>query len=62
MALTVLADSGCDDGTCPTFFLDDTTGDVYVRGYDPTDPTGERELDVRIPAARWATLMSNVGR
>jgi hypothetical protein len=48
----VLADSGCPDGTCPTFLIDEDTGDVYVRGYDPNDPAGQRELDVRIPAAR----------
>ncbi len=61
MALVVLADSGCPDGTCPTFLIDEATGDVFVRGYDPDDPLGRRELDVRIPAARWATLMANMG-
>jgi hypothetical protein len=58
----VLAENGCPDGTCPTFLIDEDTGDVYVRGYDPNDPAGQRELDVRIPAARWATLMANLGR
>lgn len=62
MELVVLADSGCPDGVCPTFLIDEATGDVYVRGYDPRDPSGHRELDVRIPAARWATLMANMGR
>lgn len=60
MTLRLLADSGCDDGTCPTFFIDDSTGDVTVRGYNPDDPT--EEIDVRIPAAKWAVLMANVGR
>jgi hypothetical protein len=62
MALAVLADSGCSDGTCPTFFIDEPTGDVYVRGYDPHDPTGRREIDVRIPAAKWAVLIANLHR
>jgi hypothetical protein len=61
MALVVLADSGCPDGTCPTFLIDEATGDVFVRGYDPDDPLGQRELDVRIPAVRWATLMAKMG-
>lgn len=54
MTFRVLADSGCTDGTCPTVWLDETTGDVVVRGYDEADPTVER--DVRIPAviaAKW---------
>lgn len=63
MAWKLLADSGCTDGSCPTFYVqDDGTGAVMVRGYDPTDPTGKREIDVTIPAERWATLMTNVGR
>ncbi len=60
MTYRLLADSGCTDGTCPTFFIDDDSGDVLVRGYDPADPNVE--IDVRIPAARWAVLMTNVGR
>lgn len=60
MALTVLASSTCDDGDCPTFFLNEATGDVTVRGYDPTNPS--RELDVRIPGPTWAHLISQLGR
>lgn len=60
MALNVLASSSCDDGDCPTFFVDDATGDVTVRGYDPADPTVE--LDVRIPAPTWAHLVAQLPR
>lgn len=60
MTYRLLADSGCTDGTCPTFFTDDETGDVIVRGYDDSDPTTER--DVRIPAAKWARLVSQLPR
>ncbi len=62
MTFRLLADSGCTDGTCPTFFVDDATGTVRVRGYDSTDPTRKRELDVLIPADRWAALMGNLAR
>ena len=59
MTYELLASSGCTDGSCPTFFVDHGTGDVLVRGYDPDDPT--REIDVRIPQAKWAVLMTNMG-
>lgn len=59
MTYRLLADSGCNDGTCPTFFIDDETGDVKVRGYGPD---GITEIDVTIPAERWAVLMTNLGR
>lgn len=55
----VLARS-CDGGDCPTFFIDRETGAARVRGYDPTDPS--RELDVDIPAAAWARLLSELPR
>ena len=60
MALEVIASSACDDGDCPTFFIDRPTGDVTVRGYDPADPTVE--LDVVIPAATWAHLVAQLPR
>jgi hypothetical protein len=60
MTYRLLADSGCTDGTCPTFFIDDQTGDVIVRGYDQDDPTVER--DVRIPAEKWARLVAQLPR
>lgn len=59
MAWTVMATS-CDDGDCPTFFVDEDTGAVRVRGYDPQDPS--RELDVEIPAQAWARLMRETSR
>lgn len=59
MAKRVLAESGCMDGNCPTFFIDDATGEVTVRGYGPD---GVTEIDVTIPAAQWATLIANLGR
>jgi hypothetical protein len=63
MTYRLLADSGCTDGTCPTFWVDETTGDVKVRGYHPDDPDDPaHELDVVIPAAKWAVLMSKLGR
>jgi hypothetical protein len=61
MALRVLADSGCTDGTCPTLWLDEANGDVVVRGYSEDDPTVER--DVRIPAeiaAKWRDRLSQL--
>jgi len=61
MALTVLAHSpGCHDGSCSTFFIDEATGDVHVRGYDPANPT--RERDVVIPASDWAFLLAQLPR
>lgn len=60
MTIIVLANSDCPDGDCPTFFVDDDSGDVIVRGYDPADL--DRELDVRIPAASWAHLVGQLPR
>ena len=60
MAFEVLAESGCDGGDCPTFFIDTETGAVRVRGYDPKDP--RHELDVDIPPAAWARLVSQLPR
>jgi hypothetical protein len=59
MTLRVLAASGCMDGNCPTFFVDDETGEVTVRGYGPD---GVTELDVTIPADKWDVLIANLGR
>lgn len=56
----VLASSSCQDGDCPTFWVDDDTATVTVRGYDPTSPTGER--DVTIPGPVWAHLVSQIPR
>lgn len=60
MTNRLLSYSNCTDGSCPTFWVDDATGDVTVRGYDPDDPTRKVELDVVIPPARWAALMANL--
>lgn len=61
MALNVIAhSSGCEDGACPTFLQDSETGDVLVRGYDPDNPSVER--DVRIPAPEWAFLVAQLPR
>ncbi len=57
MQYRLLADSGCTDGSCPTFFVN-SAGDVRVRGYDPVDPN--REVEVDIPATKWAVLMANM--
>lgn len=60
MAYRLLAGS-CDDGPCPTFYVDDKTGDVLVQGYltGHTPPTGlpDGEGVVRIDKAAWATLL-----
>lgn len=58
MTYRLLATSACTDGSCPTFWMDDVTGEVKVRGLDPTNPT--RELDVVIPAVDWSALMINL--
>ncbi len=60
MNYRLLAHGDCWDGNCPTFFVDDNTGNVIVRGYDTADPT--RELDVQIPAATWAHLVAQLPR
>ena len=58
--------SSCDEGPCPTFHIDDATGDVLVEGYVTSDqpvvdvPSGETV--VRIDAAAWHTLTSQLGR
>lgn len=51
----VLAQSGCSDGDCPTVWVDDETGTVTIRGYDPVAPA--RERDVTIPGEVWARLL-----
>ena len=56
----------CDNGPCPTLYVDDLTGDVLVQGYVTTDtppdsvPAGEDVL--LIPAAAWQKLLAQLGR
>lgn len=57
MTMQVLAMS-CNDGNCPTFWIDQAAGFVRVRGYDPQDPTRERDVD--IPIAAWETLTAQL--
>jgi hypothetical protein len=64
MALRKIAET-CDDGDCPTVYEDDLTGDVLVQGYvttsqRPATPIGEDV--VRIPAADWRKLMTQLSR
>lgn len=54
----VLASSECQDGDCPTFWVDDTSGEVTVRGYLPGSTT--EEGDVTIPGPVWAHLVSQI--
>jgi hypothetical protein len=63
MAYREIANGGCSGGTCPTFWQDDETGDVKVRGYEPGhvgDPA--RELDVVIPAVTWRHMVPQLPR
>lgn len=62
MAYRLLAGT-CSNGPCPTFYVDDETGDVKVQGY-LTDshvaiPDGEGIL--HIPAKDWRKLQSQLG-
>lgn len=63
MTYRLLAGS-CDDGPCPTFYVDDQTGDVLVQGYltDAAPPAGlpSGEGVVRIDNAAWTTLLSRL--
>lgn len=65
MTYRLLAES-CDNGPCPTFYVDDSTGDVLVQGYTTTDlPPGDMpdgEGVVRIDATAWAKLLSRLDR
>jgi hypothetical protein len=49
----------CDDGNCETVW-ERPDGTARVRGKDPTDPTGEREIDVLIPSAPWARMRAQL--
>lgn len=60
-----LLSGSCDVGPCPTFYMDDLTGDVMVQGY----LTGEQPVSpppgegfVHIPAEAWQTLLSRLPR
>ena len=66
MATYRLLAGSCEDGPCPTFYVDDLSGDVLVQGYATTEqppgglPVGEDV--VRIPAEAWAKLLSRTPR
>ncbi len=55
MSYRLLA-SSCDGGDCPSIWLDETNGDVIVRGPDDSDPSVER--DIRYPAGTWRALLA----
>jgi hypothetical protein len=62
MAFRLIANT-CEGGPCPRFWQDVVTGDVTVQGYVTNEapeaaPPGEGFL--RIPAADWRTLISQV--
>lgn len=56
--------STCDNGPCPTLFIDDATGDVLVQGYADSDappmPPPVGEAVVHIPAAAWQRLLAQL--
>ncbi|GAA1398898.1 hypothetical protein GCM10009613_53720 [Pseudonocardia kongjuensis] len=56
----VLAQGGCVDGDCPAFWIDDETGTVTVRGFEPGSNT--RERDVTIPVEVWDRLVAQLPR
>lgn len=61
MAYRLLAGS-CDNGPCPTFYVDDATEDVKVQGYltDAPAPLPTGEAVVHIPADAWQRLLSGL--
>lgn len=61
MAHRQLAGS-CDSGPCPTFYVEDGTGEVTVQGYVTTAPfpVPAGEDVVRIPADAWARLLADL--
>lgn len=56
----------CDNGPCPNFWVDDSTGDVLVQGYvtsaAPPDAVPDGEAVLHIPAEAWQKLLSRLGR
>jgi hypothetical protein len=62
----VLLANSCDNGPCPTLYVNPDTGDVLVQGYTTTAapprdvPAGEDVL--HIPAEAWQKLLSQLGR
>lgn len=58
MTMQVLAAISCNDGNCPTFWIDRAAGIVRIRGYDPADPSVERDVD--IPITAWETLTAQL--
>jgi hypothetical protein len=66
MASYRLLAGSCDDGPCPTLYVDDLTGDVLVQGYvtaaAPPQSLPAGEAVVHVPAAAWQKLLSQLPR
>jgi hypothetical protein len=57
--------NSCSGGPCPTFYVDDATGDVIVQGYTTGERPGAADPDegfLHIPAAAWKTLLDRLPR
>jgi hypothetical protein len=52
----------CENGPCPTFYIDDETGNVRVQGNRTTAHVAmpDHEDMIEIPAAAWRKLLSQV--
>ena len=56
----VLASSECQDGDCPTFWVDDTSGEVTVRGYLPGSTTEEGDVTIIPVVEERAVLVTRL--
>lgn len=52
----------CEQGPCPTFYVDEVTGDVRVQGNrtTPHEEIPSHEEMVEIPAADWRNLIAQI--
>lgn len=52
----------CHEGPCPTFYRDDTTGQVIVQGYVTSlpGPVPHGEDVVAVPGDKWARLLADL--
>lgn len=62
MAQYRLLAPSCDDGPCPTFYVEPSTRDVKVQGYrtTPPGPIPDGEDVVLIDAEAWTLLLSRL--